>query len=392
MHMTHSDDGGELPDMARVVEHNLPGYEMHMEHPSTGLGFLYFNLLADTVLDLDDECSQRRGQVYLPARSMMAVSQEVRWGFRFGEAPQSVHYFSAASSAATSRRVDTDLRMSVQVWKLRPHLLDARILQERMEQSVVAYLAGHGRDDSSRSARTESACDGDVCDADGSTALVHDGTHTKKQQQQQHKYNTVDEEDTAVAATGDPVVASHAVAQSLETSSTEGQGLLGGDYVRAHDGRTPATAVRGAAKVTLGDVASDYAGYKTQFKQVHGILQEMKALHDAGQPVNDVWYRRKLAETSGADWTAEREKNGFDGENLEATWDGADAKARFYKAKLRTMDYDGTAFAHSSMPDLSSEVPLDMRSTIRKVAPLVKDGDKILAGLPGGDAVCRGAR
>lgn len=63
--------------------------------------------------------------------------------------------------------------------------------------------------------------------------------------------------------------------------------------------------------------------------------------------------------------------NGFDPSNIQKTWDRAETKAMFYKSKLKKMDYDGTAFLNSSMPDVTKDAPLDMQATIQKVKPLV---------------------
>jgi hypothetical protein len=342
---------GTMPDTARVVEHQIPGYEMHIEHPTVGTAFLYLNLLCDTVIDFDDESTGRRGQAFLPSRSLMRVSGEARWGFRFGERTEERHVFAAANG--TRRQVETDMRLSVQLWKLNPNLLDRRVLQQRLEESME--MAGQ--------------------------RLAEEAAKQRELQQ---------DRDEAIAALTPPSVQTPALSTSnnvqrpldsflaaaMETVS--GKGLLGGDLVqsRSVNGRGGA-----AAKKSMGDVREDYGQYKQQFSNVYGILQEMKVMQDSGQPINDLWLKKKMTESSQANPEKDRE-DGFDPENIEGTWDTVDAKARFYKAKLKTMDYDGTAFLNSRMPDISQDAPLDMRATIRKMAPHVKDGDKILASLP----------
>ncbi|RNF04140.1 uncharacterized protein Tco025E_08015 [Trypanosoma conorhini] len=315
---------GSMPDTARVVEHNLPGYEMHIEHPTVGGCFLYLSLLSDTVLSFDDEATGRRGQVFLPQRSMMRCFGEARWGWRFGEQPSATHTF--LSAAGVRRVVEPDMRLSVQLWKFTPQLLDARLLQDRVEESVRHLEREKLRADVEQA---EEACESPQLDF--------------------------------TAVSGD---------------ETTGGGPLGGDYVAG-----PSPQPGGGAKVTMETIGKDYDTYKQKFQHVHGVLQEMKTLQDAGQPINDMWLRRKILDGQGG--TEHDKSDGFDAEDVEGTWDRVDARARFYKARLKGMDYDGSANLSSAMPDVTEDAPLDMKKTIRKIAPLVKDGEKILASFPG---------
>ncbi|KAG5494510.1 hypothetical protein GH5_02533 [Leishmania sp. Ghana 2012 LV757] len=342
---------GAMPDTARVLEHQIPGYEMHVEHPTVGTSFLYLNLLSDTVLDFDDESTGRCGQVLLPSRALLCVSGEARWGFRFGEKTEEVHTYLSANG--TRRRVETDLRLSVQLWKLNPNLVDGRVLQERLEESME--VAG------SRLAEDAAKCrELEKDHEEASTVLRHPDVQTP----------------SLPAAVGPRRPLDTFLAQAMEKVS--GKGVLGGDL--AHAESSLAFGQVGTKK-TMGSIRTDYEQYKQHFSKVYGILQDMKTMQDTGQPINDVWLKKRMMESSSVD--AEKDlEDGFDPHNIEGTWDRVDAKARFYKAKLKTMDYDGTAFLNSRMPDISQDAPLDMRSTIRKMAPHVKDGDKILASLP----------
>lgn len=346
---------GAMPDTARIVEHQIPGYEMHVEHPTVGTAFLYLNLFCDTVLDFDDESTGRRGQVLLPSRSLMCVSGEARWGFRFGERTEELHTFVSANG--TRRRVETDMRLAVQLWKLNPNLLDGRVLQERLEDSME--MAGR-RLAEEAAKRREAEKDR----TEAMEALTPPSLHTP-----------------ALSSSGSDVQRPLDSFLAAAMENVSGKGRLGGDLAQSQ-GSSGGSASGGAgAKKTMGEVREDYGQYKQQFSNVYGILQDMKTMQDAGQPVNDLWLKKKMTQSSQVDPEKDRE-DGFDPENIEGTWDTVDAKARFYKAKLKTMDYDGTAFLDSRMPDISQDAPLDMRSTIRKMAPHVKDGEKILASLP----------
>ncbi|GET92067.1 hypothetical protein, conserved [Leishmania tarentolae] len=341
---------GAVPDTARVVEHHIPGYEMHVEHPTVGTGFLYLNLLSDTVLDFDDESTGRRGQVFLPSRSVLCVSGEARWGFRFGEKTEEVHTY--ISSSGTRRRAETDLRLSVQLWKLNPNLLDGRLLHERLEESME--IAGKRlAEEAAKRFEPEK-------DSEEEAALQPSDVQTP----------------SLTPAIDSQRPLKTFLAAAMENVS--GKGVLGGDLAQPEGSSASGQA---GAKKKMGDIRKDYGQYKQQFSNVYSILQELKVMQDSGQPINDLWLKKKMAESSSVDAEKDRE-DGFDPSNIEGTWDKVDAKARFYKAKLKAMDYDGTAFLNSRMPDISQDAPLDMRSTIRKMAPHVKDGDKILSSLP----------
>ncbi|EAN88702.1 hypothetical protein C3747_94g179 [Trypanosoma cruzi] len=316
---------GSVPDTARVVEHNMPGYEMHIEHPTVGCCFLYLSLLSDTVLSFDDEPTGRRGQVFLPQRSLMRCSGEARWGWRFGEQPNDTHTF--ISDAGVRRVVETDMRLSVQLWRFTPQLLDARVLQDRVEASIRRL--------------------------------------------EERENNRPDVEHTE-----EPCESPKSDFTAASVGQNTGGGPLGGDYA-ANTSPDPG----GGTKITMGTIEKDYDKYKQKFQNVHGVLQEMKALQDAGQPINDMWLKRKILDGQG---NAEQDtSDGFDAEDVEGTWDRVDARARFYKARLKSMDYDGSGSLNNTMPDITEDAPLDMKKTIRKIAPLVKDGEKIVASFPG---------
>ncbi|CCW63699.1 unnamed protein product [Phytomonas sp. EM1] len=350
----------EMPDTGRVIEHHLPGYEMHTEHPTVGSVFLYFNFLCDTVLEFDDEPTERYGQVYLPARSLLCVSDEARWGFRFGERTEDEHVFISPSKV--SRRVEMDMRFSIQVWKLSARLIDAQMLRERLEEGVAMVQEKFA---TKASATSEKARD----EAEAMAALVDPGLN---------RFNSV-------AATPKGGLAADAMssfvgsALGAEGGSTElGAGLLGGDFKR-EDGKPPPKNFESA----IGELRGDYESHRERFLRTQGILQEMKALGDAGQPINDAYLKKKISEATASD--PERDRlEGFDAEDVEGTWERADAKARFYKAKMLKMDYDGTAYRNRKMPDITKEAPLEMRATVEKVAPHIPGAEELLKSFPKG--------
>ncbi|ORC87279.1 uncharacterized protein TM35_000232500 [Trypanosoma theileri] len=329
---------GVMPDTARVVEHNIPGYEMHIEHPTVGCCFLYLSLLSDTVLSFDDEATGRCGQVLLPQRSLMCCSGELRWGWRFGEQPKSKHTF--VSPSGVRRVVEPDLRLSVQLWKFTPQLLDARMLQDRVEQSI-RHMEEKTKNETSNIHETNFSAEVEV------------------------------KEETSISPQMDIT--------AVSSQETTGMGPLGGDYVTGGGG-VPSLH-KSNSKTTMNTIENDYNSYKKQFHNVHSVLKEMKALQDTGQPINDMWLKQKVL--GGQKDIQDDTNDGFDAGDVEGTWDRVDAKARFYKARLKGMDYDGNANLERVMPDVTEDAPLDMKKTIRKIAPLVKDGEKILANFPG---------
>eukprot|EP00796_Vickermania_ingenoplastis_P010650 gene10650-7397_t len=347
--------GGIRPDMGRVVEHSLPGYEMHMEHPTVGSAFLYMNLLSDTVLTFDDESTGRVGQALVPAGAVMHPSEDI-------------HIFTSASGA--KRRVETDMRLSIQLWKLHPGLLDCRILQDRLEDSLE--VVERKLSDKENKGATDSE-----------TEKLRD---TKEAIEALKSLKTTSFADVYTGPAGaspaspnaDKETRSSFVASSLGGDGLEepGGGLLGGDWKT----NRPSAESLSAEKLMKG-VKGDFKVHKGQFAKIQGVLEEMKAMQSKGQPINDMWMKQKITENNTED--AERDaREGYNPDDVEGSWDNVDAKARYYKTKLRSMDYDGTAFLNSRMPDVSQDAPLDMKSTIAKIAPHVRDGEKMLRNMP----------
>lgn len=355
------------PNMGRVVEHSLPGYEMHTEHPTVGSSFLYLNLLSDTVLVFDDESTTRSGSVLLPAGSVMRVSGEARWGFRFGEESEDEHEFIFENGV--KRSIATDLRLSIQLWRFHPGLLDCFLLQERMQESLHFAKQRLEGGEPIESSKNEGST---------STALPNANSEKKKDVEEAiEALKQLKETDFSNVLKG----SSSGTPSQPEITSTDvepslGSGLLGGDF---REVRSDAPSLK--ADRLLHNLKGDFSKHKTQFAKIHGVLEEMKLLQSKGEPIDDMWMKRKITENNTID--AERDaREGYNPDDVEGSWDKVDGKAKFYKRKLKTMDYDGTAFVHSRMPDVSQDAPLDMKATIAKLAPHVRDGDKILQNLP----------
>lgn len=364
------DDPKILPDMGRVVEHSLPGYEMHVEHPTVGSFFLYLNLLSDTVLIFDDEATGRQGNVYLPAGSVMYVAEEARWGFRFGEVSELCHTFITPSG--THKRVETDLRLSIQLWKFQPGLLGYDSLQSRLDDALEVVekkmLQTHEKEKNEKTVKHDAHLDTLKDRKEAIEALRN---------MSQKSFADVYKGNSANAASPSSFSSSFLSPTMSETGELHGGGLLGGDMP---DTRPPDSSSFSAESLLKG-VKGDFHVHRTQFTKIQGVLEEMKLMQQKGQPVNDMWMKQKITENNVED--AERDaKEGYDPNDVEGSWDKVDGKAKFYKAKLRSMDYDGAAFLHSRMPDISEDAPLDMKSTIAKMVPHVRGGEKMLKNLP----------
>lgn len=360
-----------IPDMGRVVEHSLPGYEMHVEHPTVGSFFLYLNMLSDTVLVFDDESTGRQGNVYLPAGSAMYVAEEVRWGFRFGEVAEPYHTF--ITPLGIRRRIETDLRLSIQLWKFQPGLLGYDSLQNRLDDALDVVEKRLDRIEGEELRRSEKHRNDEVEKLKDTREAIEALRSTK-----QTPFADVYKGNSVTGATM-PTVSSGLCSTTPLSGDLRGSGLLGGDLP---DARPPETTSLSAESL-LKNVKGDFNVHRTQFTKIQGVLEEMKLMQSKGQPVDEMWMKKKISENNVED--AERDaKEGYDPNDVEGSWDRVDGKAKFYKSKLRSMDYDGTAFLHSRMPDISKEAPLDMKGTITKIAPYVRGGEKMLNNLPQG--------
>jgi hypothetical protein len=272
--------GGVVFDSARVTEHQLPGDEMHVESPTTGNSFAYLSLLSDTVVTFDNEGEGLSGEVYLPARSLMIVNGELRWGWRWGERSEAVHKFK-------SKRVEPEYRFSIQMWKAQPGLVDRHGLQESLKENFKAAAS-------------------EKLPADVLKKVLEKP------------------EDTVLD----------------ELEKDKGKGLLGGDYVDRtmqvpnKPGAPGAGVAPGEARPrTLQDSADGLQRSKADFNRITQTMQVVEEKRKRGEEVSDEWMQSQFKWGSGPD------PDGFDVNNPTDSWEEMGQKAMRYRNKLKAMKY-----------------------------------------------------
>lgn len=340
---------GEVPDAARVVEHHLPGYEMHTEHPTVGRAYMYLNLLSDTVLAFDDEATQRSGMVYLPQRSLMVLSGEVRWGWRFGEQPSQVKTY--VGPTGLRKTVRPDLRLSIQMWKFDTKLVDRRQLQDDLEAAVKEA--------------TEKAAEAQKMQA------IRDAAPKSDEPAEEPLRFTLPPQ------IKEKIMGSGSSTKKKVPGPQPSAGALGGDMVRTPEQTS-------LPKKSLEELERDMKLYKSTFNNVQGVMKEMKAMQDANMPITDEWILEKTEKTKSRAFELDADYN-FDPSNPEAAWDDAVLRAKTYKQRLKDMSYDESVKKGEAMDlgfDPDDSGPLDVKETLRKLAPHIKDGEKILSEFP----------
>lgn len=378
-------------DMGRVVEHNEPGYEPHTEHPAVGKCFLYLNLLSDTVLTFDDEASGRQGTVYLPQRSLMYCSGELRWGWRIGESVSAPKLYkktpqdgsgdcggAVGGEGVFRRTVEPDLRLSIQMWQYDPRLLDKRQLQLDMKKSVDEAL-------SKRGVQSRDLVGGDNMEGSGPLRVTADapiasktraaGIHAKPASADV----ALNPYDVVTAPSAEPVETA-APTNVTGMKMSVGKGLLGGDLSKdegrivdfssaknykaptmpnapkaeeekkpSYYGGSSAAAVPPRPPQTLGEVDKEFNRYKHDFNRITGLMSEIKQRENRGEKVDDSWLKNQMQ------FPEEGDQYGFDPENPEATWERIEEKAKAYRDRVMSMDYHGKDKKESAGGMLSSD-------------------------------------
>lgn len=345
-------------DAARIVEHHLPGYEMHIEHPSVGRSFLYLNLMSDTVLTFDDEPTQRRGEVYLPQRSMMVCSGEARWGWRFGERPTLTKFYQGPNGfrkKVGGEHGEADMRLSIQMWRFDSNLIDRRQLQDDLENAVKAAKEKALTLQKEKEAQEAAAAKDDQL-ANDSKKLFTLPPKLKEQ-----------------LANG---AQSPRRPQQQQSPSIAAMGSLGGDMA------PDPTAVTTKTPKSMQDIQRDMATYRKSFGNVQTVMKEMKTKQDLNEPITDAWLMEKAesARSNASDLDADY---GFNALDPEGAWEEVDSRARLYKGKIKAMNYDGNKEHEPKAHDLGfnpdGEGALDIKETLSKLVPHMKDGDRLFA-------------
>lgn len=285
-----------VPDGARLVEHQLPGYELHMESPTIGAAWVYLSLLSGTVVHFDCEASGEQGCVHVPARALLCVKGALRWGWRFGErfldgSPDAAHEIPPAVPGGRPRRVrPADYRFSVQLYKAAPGMVDRGRLTAVAEKSLATAAALPGASESVRRAA----------------------------------------EDPAAAA-------------AERDAASAGRGLLGGDYIapkKTAPGALPSTAAR------TGNVALDVAAETDKGKQVRRdmntfaqTLTELQERQNRGEPVDEAWIKQRFNKIDLPEGATD--ENGFSPSDPMGTWDLIGERARDHQRRIAAMRYEG---------------------------------------------------
>lgn len=302
-----------IPDTVKVVEHHLPGYEMHTEQPVVGSVFLMLNLMSSTVITFDDEASNRFGEVLLPERSLMRVSGEVRWGWRWGERFDREHVFSM-----TRRKVRPSMRTSVQIFKYAKHLVDQRKLQETVEAGAKRIAEA---------------------DAEERTKKIKDEESKAAEKKSSEKKPVVESEEDKLKRRQKEKDGEEAFAHNV----LKGQGALGGDLP------TASAAVQRAAKLgtaphqtgaTMSDKMKRFHGYSQDLGRIGTMMQKLSGQQsDTSKPLADMSINDELNKMRS---TASVTDDGFiyDMEHCNMTWQQMDDRSRVYKEKLQKMTYD----------------------------------------------------
>jgi hypothetical protein len=317
-------------DAARFIELHQPGFEMHVEHPAMGTAFLLLNLLGDTIIELDDEATDRRGQVYLPSRGMMLLADELRWGWRWGERTATRQTFTGPQ---LRKVVDTDeIRLLVQLWHHETFLFDRHLLIEEIEGNL---RKSSGLNEGSGTLPT--SCNEEFYSADAPSLM--------------------------------------------NAMHSEGKGRLGGDLAsessddQTYEGvaeKIASKEVDPSAKIRM--MSEQFTTQKQHVHNVIGVIQKMTGSYQTtGEIPDDKWLKEQHEEIKKYTLPGERQ---ITMENLEEIWDDANSKAEKYRAKLQSMDYDGSEGARKRTIDIGYDPdnpkPLDAKRVNEAFAPFME--------------------
>lgn len=311
-----------IPDTVKATDHQLPGYEMHTEQPIVGSVFLYLNLMSSTVITFDDESTNKMGEVLLPERSLMRVSGEVRWGWRWGERFDREHVFSM-----TRRRVKPGNRTSVQIFKYAKHLVDQRKLQETVEAGAKRISETEKEEQAKKEALAAVEAKQQERKNSNNNSAVNQKQQQEEQEAEKLKARKKEKEEE----------------EAFAHNVLKGQGLLGGDLPTAE------AAFKQAAKLGTAPHQTGGATIPEKTKRMHGYAEDLgrigvmmkklsEAQSDSSKSLSDASIHdeiNKMRSTSSVD-------DGFiyDMQHCTMTWEQMDERAKTYKSKLQRMTYD----------------------------------------------------
>lgn len=314
---------GELiiPDTAKIVEHQLPGYEMHVEQPIVGSTFLMLNLMSPTVITFDDESTNQMGEVMLPERSLMRVSGEVRWGWRLGERFDKVHIFSM-----TRRHVRPTQRYSLTLFRYAKHLVDQRKLQETVEAGVKKIADT----DNAERERQEAEEQQQKKKAQGAGA-IDGGEHDewKKMSEEEKKKRRESEK---------------AEEEAFASNVLKGQGMLGGDLPTASMAMGRAAQLGTSPQqtgATMSDKMKKYHGYAADLGKIGHFMQTVthKQSEAGARQLGDSEIHEELRKMR-ASASVTDDGYQYDMDSAAQTWEQMAERSQHYKQKLQQMTYD----------------------------------------------------
>lgn len=343
---------GEVPDTVRVMEHNLPGYEMHVEAPPFGSSFLVLNVFAPSIIAFDNEAEARRGSCYLPNRGMAHVSGELRWGWRVGEHFHEQQYFSKLK-----RELTPEYRMTLWMFKTNLALADRRQLSEKVEATV-------GRMASQASGETTLGMDGN-----DTTGVVAPEVLKAKQSatpgmQEFETENAQRAREEAEAKRLEKMTKEKEEEEEFARQALEGSGLLGGDMPRKEapkdDGadRNTYDTGHGFRQPKNQDFAQkEFQGYKKDLGRLTKLSEELQK-RKANGTLSEEFMASELSKGFGGS-SVDKDEFGFDRNDPDATWDSIGRRAAHYRDRVKSMNFDGSEVDKNATPQQRAQSMAD---------------------------------
>jgi hypothetical protein len=392
--------GGQVADSARVMEHHLPGYEMHVEGPTIGPQFLVLNLLAPSVMSFDNEGSEERGAALLPERSVLRCSSELRWGWRIGE-----HFHQDQVFKPLQRRVDADYRISIWLYKFNTDMVDRRAMSETIEAGVSnlatqtkkqqeldhdeadeklarAHDGGDGEDEAERPVMTMptvESVNAYVANKKSPQKIVvakaGDAAATPRKPIETLAANEEDQRERRRAA-AERVKAEREEEAAFAREALAGSGVLGGDLPAAKAGGPDPNGIRSSTSgenlkkpKNMADAQKKFVGYKQDLGRLGKVMERMSLKQEATGDVSEDWLRTELDMANGG-VKPEDDPMGFEGEDGSGTWGDIEDRAQHYRGKLKAMNFDtgtddATMKGHAGKmqqmkDDIVGEVPVEI--------------------------------